>query len=156
LIAENVATTAGLKPAPRQTGPRIAEVDGPFLGRRERSFGDTKFVVAWSGSRQDALPCAEFCLSEIERVGRGIVLLHDSSEDAELRRWNRIHEVVEMIVPALGQRGYRFIGLGDVPAVQMAKTQFNRDPKDTAEKTRSRPLGPDRQSATPANGSRLF
>jgi hypothetical protein len=46
--------------------------------------------------------------------------------------------------------------LGDVPAVEKAKNQFNRDPKDTAEKIRSGPLDPDRQSPNPVDGSRQF
>jgi peptidoglycan-N-acetylglucosamine deacetylase len=69
---------------------------------------------------EPALACAEFCLSEIDRVGRGIVLMHDSSEDAALRRWNRTHEVVEIIIPALKKRGFGFVGLDAVPAVQVA------------------------------------
>jgi len=62
--------------------------------------------------------CADFCMHEIRRVGRGIILLHDSFDDAALRDANRTRELVELIVPALKREGFRFVSLHDVPQIR--------------------------------------
>jgi hypothetical protein len=61
--------------------------------------------------------CAAAYLREIERVGRGIVLLHDSSEDPVMRRNNRTFDVTKFIVPVLN-RSYRLADLDEVPAIR--------------------------------------
>jgi peptidoglycan/xylan/chitin deacetylase (PgdA/CDA1 family) len=62
--------------------------------------------------------CARRHLEEIERAGRGIVLLHDSSEDESLRPRNRTAEMTRLLVPRLKVLGYRFAGLEEVPQVR--------------------------------------
>lgn len=53
-------------------------------------------------------------LAEIERVGRGIVLLHDSSEEDDVRPRNRTLELTKILVPELLLRGYHFVRLDEV------------------------------------------
>jgi peptidoglycan/xylan/chitin deacetylase (PgdA/CDA1 family) len=57
-------------------------------------------------------------LGEIERVRRGIVLMHDSSETPEFARRNQTFELTKRLVPELKRRGYRFIGLKSIPAIR--------------------------------------
>jgi hypothetical protein len=64
--------------------------------------------------------CARAYLDKIERVGKGIVLMHDSSEDKKFRAKNRTAEVARLIVPVLKAKGYRFVHLGEVPQVRLA------------------------------------
>lgn len=59
-------------------------------------------------------------LEAIERAGRGIVLLHDSSEDEALRERNRTAEMTMRLVPALKARGFRFVGVEEAPQVRAA------------------------------------
>jgi peptidoglycan/xylan/chitin deacetylase (PgdA/CDA1 family) len=70
--------------------------------------------------------CARAYLDKIERVGKGIVLMHDSSEDEALRGRNRTAEVTRLIVPVLKERGYRFVRLDEVPQVSSAVRAANR------------------------------
>lgn len=64
--------------------------------------------------------CAAEYLESIERIGSGIVLLHDSSEDHLIRAGNRTCELTKLIVPVLKRRGYKFIGLDAIPQVRSA------------------------------------
>jgi peptidoglycan/xylan/chitin deacetylase (PgdA/CDA1 family) len=67
-----------------------------------------------------AKPSAAALLESIRSIGRGIVLLHDSSENERTRARNRTAEVTRLIVPALKRQGYRFVRLDDIPDVQLA------------------------------------
>lgn len=71
----------------------------------------------WECWRQHVPPAeaARRHLAEIDRVGRGIVLLHDSSEEADVRPRNRTLELTKLLVPMLLERGYRFVRLDEVP-----------------------------------------
>jgi peptidoglycan/xylan/chitin deacetylase (PgdA/CDA1 family) len=73
----------------------------------------------WRDGRS-AEECAARYLDLVDRRGRGIVLMHDSSEDAGMRSGNRTFEVTRLVVSALGPRGYRFIGLDEIPQVRSA------------------------------------
>jgi peptidoglycan/xylan/chitin deacetylase (PgdA/CDA1 family) len=76
----------------------------------------------WECWRQ-GLSVEETCrrhLEEIERVGRGIVLLHDSSEDPTQAARNRAGELTRHLVPALLERGYRFLRVDEAPQVAAA------------------------------------
>jgi peptidoglycan/xylan/chitin deacetylase (PgdA/CDA1 family) len=64
--------------------------------------------------------CAAAYLDTIRRVGRGIVLMHDSSEDPAVRPRNQALEATRRLVPALKAQGYRFVALDDVPQVRAA------------------------------------
>ena len=57
-------------------------------------------------------------LEAIERMGRGIVLMHDSSEDRAMQPCNPTMEMTNLLVPALKERGYRFVPLHAVPSMQ--------------------------------------
>lgn len=57
--------------------------------------------------------CAERYLDLVEQVGRGIVLLHDSSETEGKK--NRALELTRILVPLLKQSGYRFVPLHQIP-----------------------------------------
>ena len=81
----------------------ISSLDWEFWGR-----GDT------------AEQCAAACLERVERIGRGIILMHDSSEDATLRAHNQTAETTRILVGALQQRDYRFVRLDAIPQVQSA------------------------------------
>jgi hypothetical protein len=59
--------------------------------------------------------CAARYLAVTEDAGRGIILMHDSSEKAEQITLNRTMELTKLLVPALRERGYRFARLDAVP-----------------------------------------
>jgi peptidoglycan/xylan/chitin deacetylase (PgdA/CDA1 family) len=80
----------------------------------------------WEQGRS-AEECARAYLDQIERVGRGIVLMHDSSEDPETRAHNLTTQATALIVPALKSRGYRFVRLDEVPQVASAGPLPNPD-----------------------------
>jgi peptidoglycan/xylan/chitin deacetylase (PgdA/CDA1 family) len=58
--------------------------------------------------------CCRRHLEEIDRIGRGIVLLHDSSENLRLRMANRTMELTKLLVPILKRNNYRFVPLNKV------------------------------------------
>lgn len=62
--------------------------------------------------------CLARYLSEIEEAGKGIVLMHDSSETPEFAERNQTFELTRRLVPQLKRRGFRFVGLDGVPAVR--------------------------------------
>ncbi len=64
--------------------------------------------------------CAARYFAEIAEAGRGIILLHDGSEDAVLYRANRTSELVRVLVPSLRRAGCQFVPLGEVPATRTA------------------------------------
>src|SRR5262249_37684696 len=71
------------------------------------------------GKRGDtAEKCALAYMDHIERIGRGIVLMHDSSEDPVVQPRNRAFETTRLLVHALRARGYRFVSLEEVPQVK--------------------------------------
>jgi peptidoglycan/xylan/chitin deacetylase (PgdA/CDA1 family) len=76
----------------------------------------------WECWRQgvSAQECADRYLSEAERAGSGIILMHDSSDEDELRSRNRTLELTPILVGLLRQRQYRFADLPEVPAVRSA------------------------------------
>jgi peptidoglycan/xylan/chitin deacetylase (PgdA/CDA1 family) len=60
--------------------------------------------------------CANEYINAVNRVGRGIILMHDSTADIEEARLNnRTYETIKIIVPTLKRQGYKFIGLSEVP-----------------------------------------
>jgi hypothetical protein len=59
-------------------------------------------------------------VDEVDRVGRGMILMHDSSEDDALRPRNQTLLMTKRMVPALKRKGYRFVGLDEIPQVRTA------------------------------------
>jgi peptidoglycan/xylan/chitin deacetylase (PgdA/CDA1 family) len=76
----------------------------------------------WACWRQglSAQECACRYLAETERVGSGILLMHDSSEEAFVRRRNQTMQMTKILVPLLTERGYRFVRLDEIPQVRVA------------------------------------
>ena len=79
----------------------------------------------WHAWRREEPPevCARRYLDEIERVGRGVVLMHDSSEEDDVRPKNRTLELTMHLVPELRSRGYRFVRADELPQVQSEQTK---------------------------------
>ncbi len=73
--------------------------------------------------------CAAAYLEKIGRIGRGIVLMHDSSEDPAVQARNRSLQTTRLIVPALKARGWRFVDLYDVPQVRAALADVQKVPE---------------------------
>ncbi len=71
-------------------------------------------------SGASAEECGQQYLAAIEEAGRGIVLLHDSSETEAMRNGNLAFEMTRWLVPQLEERGYRFVRLDQVPGVASA------------------------------------
>ena len=72
------------------------------------------------GRGDPAERCANALIEKVERVGRGIILMHDSSDDPAIRANNRTFEATQLLVAALKPRGYRFVRLDEIPQVQAA------------------------------------
>jgi peptidoglycan/xylan/chitin deacetylase (PgdA/CDA1 family) len=64
--------------------------------------------------------CAARYLNEIERVGKGIVLMHDSSEIPEIANRNQTLALTLRLVPELKRRGFSFVRLDAVVAGMLA------------------------------------
>jgi peptidoglycan/xylan/chitin deacetylase (PgdA/CDA1 family) len=79
--------------------------------------GDVGF---WRDGRT-AEECAHAYLDAIERFGRGIVLMHDSTADIdEIRARNQALGLARELVPELRRRGFRFVRLDMIPQVARA------------------------------------
>src|SRR5207248_8702146 len=79
--------------------------------------GDVGF---WRDGRP-AEECARAYLEAVERAGRGIVLMHDSTADVdEIRARNQALPLARALVPELQRRGYRFVRLDAIPQVASA------------------------------------
>lgn len=72
------------------------------------------------GSPED---CGLAYLAAVEAAGRGIILLHDSSEQRAIREHNQTDAVVRWLVPILQERGYQFVRLDQVPSVREAASK---------------------------------
>jgi peptidoglycan/xylan/chitin deacetylase (PgdA/CDA1 family) len=92
--------------------PCLAEYVGPILW--DISADDFAF---WERG-EAAADCCDAYLNAIEQVQRGIVLMHDSSENPAARRNNRTLEVNRQLVPILKARGFRFVPMTYVPDVK--------------------------------------
>lgn len=73
--------------------------------------------------RKTADKCASNYLLKIEEVGRGIILMHDSSADADpqgeyYRNGNLTYETIKILIPKLKNLGYQFVRLDKVTLVE--------------------------------------
>ncbi|HEX5272363.1 MAG TPA: polysaccharide deacetylase family protein [Gemmataceae bacterium] len=108
----------GPEDAPTSPVADLLRRSGPF----EDYVGPIKWEIVaedWECWRCGVSPeeCARRHLEAVERVGRGIVLMHDSSDEPEMVPRNRTMQMTKLLVPALRARGYRFVGLGAMPQV---------------------------------------
>jgi peptidoglycan/xylan/chitin deacetylase (PgdA/CDA1 family) len=63
--------------------------------------------------------CAGRYLREVERVGRGIVVMHDSVvDDPVARQGNHTLRLLEILIPRLRAAAYRFVGLDAIPTIR--------------------------------------
>jgi chitooligosaccharide deacetylase len=91
--------------------PRLASHVGPVMWTID---GDD--WLSWGRGRSPQ-QCADDYLSVVEQRRRGVVLMHDcTADDDGIRAANRTFETVQLLVPALRERGYSFVGLADVPS----------------------------------------
>jgi peptidoglycan/xylan/chitin deacetylase (PgdA/CDA1 family) len=99
------------------------------LLRRSGRFDDYIGPVKWDIVGEDwecwrrgvsLEECARRHLEAVERVGRGIVLMHDNSEEPEMVPRNRTMQMTKLLVTALKSLSYRFVGLDAVPQVPAA------------------------------------
>jgi peptidoglycan/xylan/chitin deacetylase (PgdA/CDA1 family) len=110
-------------------GPdREVSVVADLLNRSGR-FADYLGPVNWDitgedwdfwGREQSPEECARRYLEETEKVGSGIILMHDSSAEEFLRVRNRTWQMTTILVPLLQARGYRFVRLDAIPQVRAA------------------------------------
>ncbi len=116
------------KIAPDSDVDRRSSIVAEILNRSGR-FANYVGPINWDISSLDwefwgrgdpAASCADALLAKIERIGRGIVLMHDSSDDPAVRANNRTEETTRLLVPELQARGYRFVRLDAIPQVQSA------------------------------------
>ncbi len=71
----------------------------------------------WAGAIEGEI-CARTYIEEINRVGRGIVLIHDSSADNPVARQNnKSLEMVRALIPELKSQGYSFVSLRQIPDI---------------------------------------
>ena len=62
-----------------------------------------------------ASECARAYLAEIRKIGRGIVLMHDSTADYEIMKKNNLTlETVRILTPELKRLGYTFVNLDSI------------------------------------------
>jgi peptidoglycan/xylan/chitin deacetylase (PgdA/CDA1 family) len=93
--------------AKRYVGPIGWDIDGSDVG-------------FWRDGRP-VHECTRAYLDAIERIGRRIVLMHDSTADIEeLRPRSRAVALTRELVPELRRRGYTFVSLHEVPQVAAA------------------------------------
>jgi len=131
---EDGATTSPLA-GPLNASGRLPTTVGPIGWDIDRA--DWRFWL----DRRAAEDCGLAYLEAIEAAGRGIVLMHDGSESAEIRDHNRTFEMTCWLVPILEARGYRFARLDEVPAVASA-TRVDRQVAFRAESGRFATLPP--------------
>lgn len=77
-------------------------------------------VEDWSFWKSGHTPeaCAAAYLAETERVGHGIILMHDSTADLpEVKLANQTFAMIQLLVPGLKARGYEFVPLQAVPDI---------------------------------------
>jgi peptidoglycan/xylan/chitin deacetylase (PgdA/CDA1 family) len=107
---------------------RVSVVAG--LLNRSGQFAHYVGPINWDISSHDweywergapAARCAAYCLRRVEEVGRGIILMHDSSENEAVRANNRTYQATRLLVPALRAKGYRFVRLDTIPQVRSAR-----------------------------------
>jgi peptidoglycan/xylan/chitin deacetylase (PgdA/CDA1 family) len=71
--------------------------------------------------RGESVPsCVQKYQDQIERTGRGIVLMHDGGSHPYLQANNRTFEMVKTLIPVLREKGYSFLRLDSVPQVRSA------------------------------------
>ena len=103
--------------------PAISRVVNAQLPQAEDYVGPIHWDIDaedWSFWQRglSAQACADAFLAETERVGRGIILMHDSTADLpDVKAANQTFAMIQLLVPELKARGYRFVPLEAVPDI---------------------------------------
>jgi peptidoglycan/xylan/chitin deacetylase (PgdA/CDA1 family) len=92
--------------------PKLAAYIGPI----HWDVSAEDFTFWQRGARPEK--CYDAYLRTIERFKRGIVLMHDGSDNAAARRNNRTLELVRLLAPELKSRGYAFVPITDLPQIK--------------------------------------
>ncbi len=117
------------KAAPDGEEDRPTSVVADLLNRSGR-FPDYVGPVNWDITAEDwecwkrgeaAEECARRYCREAERVGSGIILMHDSCEEADGRAKNQALAMTRCLMPLLKARGFRFVRLDEIPPIQAAR-----------------------------------
>ena len=94
-------------------------------GRFENYVGPVNWVISaadydyWKRAAS-AEDCARAYLDKIERLSRGIVLMHDSSDEEAVKENNQAMQTTKLLVPLLKAKGYRFVRLDSLPQLRSA------------------------------------
>jgi len=88
------------------TGPIMWDIDA----------GDWSFWRQWRSAEE----CAAAYIARIQNVGKGIVLMHDSSFEDDIRSQSHTFEMAKLVVSWLQQNGYTFVALDSIPQVRNA------------------------------------
>jgi peptidoglycan/xylan/chitin deacetylase (PgdA/CDA1 family) len=127
----------------RQIDPNTGEdcahsIVADILNYSQR-FGDYVGPVNWDISAEDfsfwrnrasAAAACDAYLRKIESIQRGIVLMHDSSDEKAVRHNNRTLALTMLLVPELKRRGFRFVPLGTLPQMGQFCPGTMEDAKD--------------------------
>ena len=73
----------------------------------------------WRRGRS-ARECADAYILKIQNAGKGIVLMHDSSFEDDIRSQSYTFDMARLVVDRLRQNGYSFIALDWIPQVRKA------------------------------------
>lgn len=63
-------------------------------------------------------------LKDIERCDHGIIVMHDDIADMDVvKPRNKTLELIKALVPQLKSKGYRFVGLDEIPSIKIASAE---------------------------------
>lgn len=71
-------------------------------------------------SERHAQECADAYIARIQKIGRGIVLMHDSSFEDDIRSRSYTFEMAKIVVDRLVGDGFTFVSLDSIPQVRDA------------------------------------
>lgn len=108
-LAWNTAAFGALSASPmkKYIGPVSADIGTQLTSNAAADW------ACWQQSSLATQQCGDLYLQEIERVGRGIVLMHDPYSSA----FGSTVDMVKYLVPILQARGYAFVRADQVPAI---------------------------------------
>lgn len=103
-------------PAVKQHLCRNLRTAGNYYGPYHWVNVDTNFHDWYMWRNQaSATTCADGYWLEIDRLRRGIILMHDTSADnADDRNNNLTFEMLEILIPRLKDAGYQFVSISEI------------------------------------------
>ncbi len=123
-------------------GSSMATYVGPIFwdigSRMDEADGMAADWDCWQegtdGVRVAMAQCGDLYVREIERAGKGIVLLHDPYFDELAPGQQGTVEMVEYMVPLLRERGFSFVRVDEVPEIfeRLPRVKENTEPTGLA------------------------